>query len=64
MKKPISLLVVIFLSLVALLHLLRLAFQVDVTVGGAIIPQWASIFGCLVPGVLAITLRRESNDQH
>ncbi|MEN8142632.1 MAG: hypothetical protein ABFQ82_03420 [Thermodesulfobacteriota bacterium] len=61
MKKPISLVVVIFLSLVAVLHLLRLMFQVDVTIGGAIIPQWASMFGSLAPAGLAVMLKRESS---
>lgn len=61
MKKPISLIVVIFMSLIAVLHLLRLVFQVDVMVGGEIIPQWASIFGSLVPAGLAVMLKRESD---
>lgn len=62
MKKPISLIVVIFMSLIAVLHLLRLAFGVEVIVGGAIIPQWASILGCIVPGGLALMLKRESDE--
>ena len=61
MNKPVNLIVVIFLSLIAVLHILRLILGVDVTVGGAQIPQWASIFGCVVPGILAVLLRREGD---
>ena len=62
MNKPITMIVVIFLLLVALMHLLRLAFGVEVIIGGTQIPQWASIFGCIVPGGLAMMLKRENAD--
>ena len=61
MNKPITMIVVIFLSLVAVMHLLRLSLGVEVIVGGAQIPQWASIFGSVVPGALALMLKRESD---
>ena len=60
MDKPITLIVVVFLLLIAVMHLLRLFFGVEVIIAGAIIPQWASLFGCIVPGGLAIMLKRES----
>ncbi len=47
------------LSIVAVLHLLRLIFHVDFIVGGAIIPLWASVIACLGPAVLAVFLWKE-----
>ncbi len=60
MKKPVSLIVMIFLISVGLLHLLRLIFQVHVTVGGNEIPLWISIFGTIVPIALGVVLRFEA----
>ncbi len=57
--KPAALVAAIFLSLVAVLHLLRLVFGVQVTAGGTEIPLWASVFGVVGPGVLALWLWRE-----
>ncbi len=57
--KPAALVAAVFLSLVAVLHVLRLAFQVPVTAGGIEIPTWASVFGVVVPGALALGLWRE-----
>jgi len=59
MNKPINLITVIFLFLVATLHLIRLIFHVQITVADTEIPQWASIIGFVVPVILAILLRRE-----
>jgi hypothetical protein len=58
--KPASLLVSIFLVLVAVLHLVRLVFQVEVIVAGAVMPMWASLFGFFIPTGLAMALLRES----
>jgi hypothetical protein len=58
--KPASLTAVFILSLVAIAHLLRLIFQVEVLVGGATIPMWVSVVGLIVPGALAVALRREA----
>jgi hypothetical protein len=57
--KPAAFLATLFLSLVALLHLLRLVFQVPVTVGSTEIPMWASVFAVVGPGALAVWLWRE-----
>ncbi len=57
--KPAALVAVIFLGLVALVHVVRLALQVEVVVGGALIPLWVSLFAVLGPGALAIWLWRE-----
>jgi len=60
MSKPVTMIVVVFLFLVAILHLLRLLFQVEVTAGGIEIPQWVSIFGTLIPAGLATMLWSEN----
>lgn len=58
--KPVTMLVNIFLCLIALLHLIRLMFQIEVTWGGSVVPLWTSLFGCLVTTGLAIMLWREN----
>ena len=58
--KPASLTVVVLLSLVSIAHLLRLVLDVEVIVGGMNIPMWVSVFGCLIPIVVALALWRES----
>jgi len=57
--KPAALVAVLFLSVVALLHVLRLIFQVQFTVGSTEIPMWASVFAVIGPGVLAVWLWKE-----
>jgi len=58
--KPVTTIVVILLSAISIAHLLRLFFQVDVVANGVNIPIWLSIFGCIVPAVLAFMLSREN----
>lgn len=57
--KPAVTVAVVFLLLVALLHLLRVAFGVSVTIDGTAIPVWASVLACLGPAALAIWVWRE-----
>jgi hypothetical protein len=57
--KPAASIAVLLLSLVALVHLLRIIFQVPITAGSVAIPMWASILGVIVPGALAVWLWRE-----
>ena len=57
--KPAALLATVFLSLVAVLHVLRLVFQVEFVVGGTEIPMWASVLAVVGPGALAVWLWRE-----
>ncbi len=57
--KPAALVATVFLSLVAVLHVLRLLFQVQVTAGSLEIPMWASVLAVLGPGALAVWLWRE-----
>jgi Na+/proline symporter len=58
--KPASFLAILLLALIALAHLLRLVFRVEVTVDGVSIPLWASIIACVVPALIALMLWRES----
>ncbi|MBU4372633.1 MAG: hypothetical protein KKD68_12255 [Proteobacteria bacterium] len=58
--KPLTTIVVLLLGAISLAHLLRLIFQVNVVANGVIIPIWLSIFGCIVPAVLAFMLWREN----
>lgn len=57
--KPASLIAIVFLSLIAVLHLFRLLFQVQIIVDGTVVPVWASLFAFLLPGLLALLLWRE-----
>ena len=59
MKKPFTILTVLFLALVALLHLLRLVLGWEVTFNGAAVPTWLSIAGLLIAAGLAAGLWRE-----
>lgn len=58
--KPFTTLAVAIFSLMALAHLYRLVRPFDVTVGGAAVPQWASMVALVVTGGLALMLAREA----
>jgi len=58
--KPVTAIVVILLSAISIAQLLRLIFQVNVIANGVTIPIWLSIFGCIIPAVLAFMLWREN----
>jgi len=60
MNKPFTMLAVVVFALVALVHLLRLAFGWEATINGAAVPMWASILALVVSGGLAVMLWRES----
>ena len=57
--KPAALVAVVFLSVVALLHTLRLLFQLPFTLGDLEIPMWVSVLAVFGPGGLAVWLWRE-----
>ncbi len=57
--KPAAFLATLFLALVAVLHVLRLVFQVEVVAGSTVVPMWASVLGVLLPAALAFGLWRE-----
>lgn len=52
---------VVFLILIALMHVLRLWWGWDVTVNGIAIPMWASVAGFFVAVGLAVGLWREKD---
>jgi hypothetical protein len=54
--KTASLVAIIFLVVVAIMHLLRLVLHVEVKVGSMIVPMWISIFAFVFTCGLAIML--------
>jgi len=58
--KPIQTVVVVFLSLLALVQLVRVLLGWSVVVNGMDIPIWASVIAVLVAGGLAFLLWREA----
>jgi hypothetical protein len=58
MKTATAIGTIIFI-VVALLHVVRLIFQVDVVIGGVVIPMWVSVGGAIVPALLALAIRNE-----
>ena len=59
MKTGARIAVIIFL-LVAFAHLLRIIFLVPITAGGTSVPLWISMFGVVVPLLVAWLLWRDS----
>jgi hypothetical protein len=58
--KVSTILTMIFLLLISMAHLLRLVFQVPITVNTIEIPMWMSVPACIVSAALAIWLWRDS----
>ena len=58
-RKPATLTASILLGAVALAHLLRLVYGVQVTAADTVIPMWVSWVGVVVAGGLALMLWRE-----
>jgi len=58
--KPVTNIVVVLLIIISIAQLLRLIFQVEIIAAGFYIPVWLSIFGFIVPLVLALLLWREN----
>jgi hypothetical protein len=57
--KPAALVATIFLAVVCLGHILRLALNIEVTAAGAVVPMWISVLAVAFTGGLAIMLWRE-----
>ena len=55
-----SKLAILLLVLVAVTHLLRLIYGINITVGEWTVPQWVSMLGVIVPGAIAGLLWQES----
>ena len=58
--KPVTVIVVIFLLLISAMHVLRIVFEFEIIVAGAVMPMWPSIAGSIVPVLLAVLLWREN----
>ena len=58
--KPATRIAVVFLAVVAVLHFLRLALQVEVRAGSYSLPLWMSGVAALFTGGLAYMLWREN----
>jgi hypothetical protein len=61
--KPLITIVAILLMAISAAHLVRVIFQVDIRIGGFIIPIWVSIIGFIIPLVLALLLDRENRKE-
>jgi hypothetical protein len=59
--KPFTTLAIAFLTLIAIVHLLRLFAGWEVIVTGFVIPVWWSAFGLLIAGGLALMAWREAH---
>lgn len=58
--KPYTKTAVLFLALLAVVHVIRMALSWPVSVGGAAVPIWASAVAVLVTGGLAYLVWREN----
>jgi hypothetical protein len=58
--KPFTIITTIFLSIMSLVHILRLIYQWEVVINGIQIPVWFSAVGAILAGGLAYMLWRES----
>lgn len=58
--KPVTTIVVLLLIVISIAQLLRLIFQVEIIAAGYYVPFWISIFGCIVPAIMALMLWREN----
>ncbi len=60
--KPAAIMATVLLSLFAILHVLRLVFQFEVTFGTVVIPMWASVPAALLSGAVAAWLWKEQRE--
>ena len=58
--QPFTKIGAIVFAVMALVHLYRLIHPFDLVIAGWSAPQWVSVVGLLVPGILSIMLWRES----
>jgi hypothetical protein len=58
--KPATTISAIVFVLIAVAHLLRLMFHVQIIASGITIPMWPSVVGCIIPAFLAVMLWREN----
>ena len=59
-RNPVVPVVTMLLAAVSLAHLLRIVFEIPVTVADVAVPMWVSGLGVVVPGLLAWLLFKGS----
>lgn len=59
-RNPVIPVVTMLLAAVSLAHLLRIVFEIPVTVADVAVPMWVSGLGVVVPGLLAWLLFKGS----
>jgi Na+/proline symporter len=59
--KPFTTIASVIFIIVAILHLLRLLQGWEIIANGMLIPMWVSLFGCVLPAVLAFMLWKEAH---
>ena len=59
-NKPFTTVAVVFFTLIASTHLLRLLLGWEVTVNSMVVPKWASGLGLVITAWLALMLWREA----
>jgi hypothetical protein len=57
--KPFTTIAIGILSLICLVHIVRLVYGLDIAVGGWVVPLWLSVPGAIVTGGLAFMLWKE-----
>jgi hypothetical protein len=61
MRKPFTTVAVILFALIAVLHVLRVVYSWEVTIGNINIPMWASVLAAVVAALLAFMVKREAD---
>ena len=59
--RSVSFLAALIFALVAIAHLLRLVFHVEVLIGGISIPMWVSVIATVIPAGLSVALFRQAS---
>jgi hypothetical protein len=57
--KPFTAIAIGIFSLICLVHIVRLIYGLDITIGGWVVPLWVSVPGAIVTGGLAFMLWKE-----
>ena len=58
--KPFTNFAIAIFILIAVMHLIRLVFDWEVTLDSKVVPMWVSVMGLLIAGALAYFLWREA----
>ncbi|MDD5171125.1 MAG: hypothetical protein PHN75_20075 [Syntrophales bacterium] len=58
--KPVSLIVMVFLIVIAIAQFLRFALQVEIMIGGFTVPVWVSLVASVIAAGLAAMLWHET----